>query len=302
MLTRALTRTRIRAAILAALLFVAGYGTGRGSTPPDHELALVGEAYQRIRDLAARSPAEGRLSREAIAGMLRALEDSYAEYLPVATGDDAGDDLEHRVLGLQVAGLSEAAGLEGRVLEPGIGYLRVALFSPGAGMLARAELERMRALGVRGVILDLRGNPGGLVDDAVDLAGALVGDEVVFRYQTAAGGAGERVGTGSRVPGLTLVVLVDGQTASAAELVAGAVQDHGRGLVVGERTKGKATVQRVVRLSDGSAIKLTTASYRTPSGRGVDATGIRPDVRVAAGPQDRALERARSILRAIAGG
>lgn len=282
------------------LIFVTGFGMGRGSRAPDPDLALVGEARERIEDMAMESPTGEALRREAIVGMLEAIEDGYAEYLPRHAGGSEPEDIEHRVLGVRVGALSDASGLRGRVVETGVGHVSLGLFTPGSGALLRAEVERLYRLGVEGVILDLRGNPGGLLDEALEVSGAFLGERDVLLYETATGGDGARIGIGEKIDGGALVVLVDERTASAAELVAGAVQDHGVGLVVGERTSGKATIQRVVSLSDGSAIKLTTAEYRTPTGRRVDGTGIRPDVVVDL-PRDEQLARAATIVRSMIG-
>lgn len=276
--------------------FGAGVGVGRGSHAPDPELAVVAEARGRLNDLAMERPAPSSITREAVRGMLRALDDPYAEYLPKRAPRPSEDDVERRALGLEVGARTDAAGVQGRLLPSGAGYVVLKLFAPESGGLVRAEVRRLEKEGATGIVLDLRGNPGGLIDEALEVAGLFIGHKTVFRYETAGGGQGERRGIGRPVR-LPVVVVVDAGTASAAELVAGAVQDAGRGLVVGERTKGKGSVQKVVELSDGSAIKFTSAIYRTPKGRKVAGQGIGPDVVVHGGPGDPQLERADAILR-----
>lgn len=301
-LASVLARPRsIWAAVLVSVVFLAGFGMGRGTNRPTPELAVLLEAHDKIRELAYERPDEGAVAREAIRGMIRALDDPFAEYLPRSGAPHASDDISSRALGLDVAAARDAAGVSGRVLPSGFGYVSLKLFSPDSGALVASEVRRLHKLGVKGLVLDVRGNPGGLVEEALVVAGAFIGRKPVFLYKTAAGGEGERIGIGDAVPGMAVVVLVDGRSASAAELVAGAIQDQGRGLVVGQPTVGKASVQRVIELSDGSAIKFTTASYRTPDGRRIAGKGISPDVLVKDGPGDPQLERAQAILRASAG-
>lgn len=166
-------------------------------------------------------------------------------------------------------------------LSGGVLLIRVASFTRGVGRQVRAALhaDPDRA----GVVLDLRDNPGGLVDEAVEVAGVFLDGGVVVSY--------DRRGKGTRTlqagPGgdtaTPLVVLVDASTASAAEIVAAALQDRGRAVLVGGRTFGKGSVQEPATLSDGSAIELTVGEYVTPSGRTIDGVGVDPDVTVDAG-------------------
>uniref|UniRef100_A0A832MN68 S41 family peptidase n=1 Tax=Eiseniibacteriota bacterium TaxID=2212470 RepID=A0A832MN68_UNCEI len=162
------------------------------------------------------------------------------------------------------------------VADGGVGYLRLANFSEKSGAEVREALERLRAEGARSLVLDLRLNPGGLLDQAVDVAEQFLpkGQLVVSvkgrtkaseqRFLTQAGGAEER---------LPLVVLVDEGSASASEIVAGALQDLDRALVIGRTSFGKGSVQSVYPLRDKrSALKLTTARYYTPSGRSIHKT------------------------------
>lgn len=183
-----------------------------------------------------------------------------------------------------------------RHLGAGDVLVRVATFSEGTGGQVRGIVSA-HPPGRGGYILDLRGNPGGLLDEAVDTASAfLSGGEVVsyarrgrpVHHYTA------RAGGDTKTP---LVVLVDHQTASAAEVVAGALQDRNRAVVVGSRTYGKGTVQEETSLSDGSTLELTVARYRTPRGRTLDGVGIDPDVAVPPGGRPAAAEtRAKDVL------
>ena len=183
------------------------------------------------------------------------------------------------------------------VVEGGVGRVRVAAFTRGVGREVRAALDALRAKKVAGVVLDLRGNQGGLLDEGVQVASAFLDKGIVVTYR----GRGvedktyDVIGRGDTTT--PLVVLVDAGTASAAEVVAGALQDRNRALVVGSRTYGKGSVQQPLVLSDGSAIEVTVARYYTPSGRSVDQVGITPDVDLPAGYDARAaLRRAVEVL------
>jgi carboxyl-terminal processing protease len=182
------------------------------------------------------------------------------------------------------------------VVERGIGRIRVAAFTRGAGNEVRAALESLRAKHVTGLVLDLRGNPGGLLDEGVQVASAFLRGGSVVTYR------GRDVEKTYDVHGrgdatTPLVVLVDAGTASAAEVVAGALQDRNRAIVVGRRTYGKGSVQQPIVLSDGTAIEVTVASYFTPSGRSVDRVGITPDVELPDGyDATAALHRAVDVL------
>lgn len=175
--------------------------------------------------------------------------------------------------------------------------IQVAAFTQGVGREVRAAVEKANADRVPGIILDLRGNAGGFLHEGVETASAFLAAGPVVSYR-GRGVPEERYSVVSAGDALTtLVVLVDGGTASAAEVVAGALQDRGRAVIVGARTLGKGSVQQPIRLADGTAIELTVARYYTPSGRSVDGTGIRPDIEVAPDAhQDVALDRGVAVL------
>jgi carboxyl-terminal processing protease len=151
-------------------------------------------------------------------------------------------------------------------------------FGPNAGPQVRAALERLRARGARAIVFDLRGNGGGYETSAVHVASAFVAHGTIVVTQT---NHGHRVVTpadGLAPSPLPLAVLVDHDSASASELVTGAIADHHLGIVVGTRTFGKGLVQTMFPLPDGSALKVTTARYFTPDGRDIDRIGIEPNV------------------------
>jgi carboxyl-terminal processing protease len=168
-----------------------------------------------------------------------------------------------------------------RELEPGYGYIKLSQFNQNAaGYLDKAIRDLKRNPdGLKGLVLDLRNNPGGLLDQAQKVSDKFISSGLIVYTQGRMATQGLRLsaskaGTFENLP---LVVLINNGTASASEIVAGALQDHKRAIVVGERSFGKGSVQTVFRLSDGSGIKLTTAKYFTPNGRDIQAKGIEPD-------------------------
>ncbi|MEG3630097.1 S41 family peptidase [Streptomyces poriticola] len=179
-----------------------------------------------------------------------------------------------------------------RRLAGGATVIKVASFTKGAGDAVRAAVRRAPA--GAGIVLDLRGNSGGLVAEAVTAASAFLDGGLVATYDV----GGEQRALHAEPGGDTtrpLVALVDGGTMSAAELLTGALQDRGRAVVVGSRTFGKGSVQMPSALPDGSVAELTVGHYRTPSGRGVDGTGLTPDLELdASGPA--AVRRAETVL------
>ena len=180
--------------------------------------------------------------------------------------------------------------LRSRMLTEDIGYIRLLEFNQNSPADLKKALRELDYKGMKSLILDLRHNPGGLLDVAVEITKFFVGDRKMIVY------------TKGRIPGshkeyksdkearwsdkVPLVVLVNRGSASGSEIVAGAIQDHRRGLVIGSRTFGKASVQSILPLSGGCALKLTTAKYYTPSGRMIQVDtdtakgGIEPDIKI----------------------
>jgi carboxyl-terminal processing protease len=166
-------------------------------------------------------------------------------------------------------------------LERDIGYMRVASFSEQSGRDLQKAVQTLAAKGVKGIILDLRGNNGGLFNESIRTAELFL-DEGQPIVSTASRHKNEAAqynathpGALSRVP---MIVLVDGGSASASEIVAAALQDLRRALIVGKNTYGKGSVQTIIPLKGGSALRLTTARYVTPGGRSIDGVGIQPDL------------------------
>jgi len=177
----------------------------------------------------------------------------------------------------------QVTSVKNRILEEGFGYVRVSHFQTKttADMIKAIEKMKTEADGeLNGLVLDLRNNPGGVLSAAVGISDAFLNDGLIvytdgrekdsrLRYSASQGDV---------LDGAPLVVLVNGGSASASEIVAGAMQDHGRGVVMGNKTFGKGSVQTIQNLANGGAVKLTTARYYTPSGRSIQAEGINPDI------------------------
>ncbi len=172
--------------------------------------------------------------------------------------------------------------VEQNIIGDKIGYIKINQFLQTTAADVDNAFDAFKAQDVRGIILDLRLNPGGLLSSAVDIASDFLTPGQLVVYSQGKDEFRENFrAEGTKREHFPLVVLVNGGSASASEIVAGAVKDHKRGLVMGEKTFGKASVQRVFRLSNGkSAVKLTVASYYTPSGGDIEKIGIIPDVEI----------------------
>jgi carboxyl-terminal processing protease len=171
-----------------------------------------------------------------------------------------------------------------RSFEPGYGYIRLKQFSENADRDVSNALDKLEHDSpgghLRGLVFDLRNNPGGLLDQAVRVADEFIDSGPIVRTEGRDGRIidEERAHARGTHLGFPMIVLVNGGSASASEIVAGALQDHGRGVIMGTQTFGKGSVQTVIELDDGSALKLTIARYYTPSGRSIQERGITPDV------------------------
>lgn len=165
--------------------------------------------------------------------------------------------------------------------EEKVAYVRVLRLDADTGRLLTQALSSMPLADLRGIVLDLRNNPGGYLSAAVEVASLFIDRGVIVR--TRGPSFGERLynSRGNNLPNLPLAVLVNEGTASGAEIIAGAVQDYGVGVLVGRKTFGKGLIQEIVlRLPDGGVLKLTTGEYLTPNGRKVHDVGLTPDIEV----------------------
>ena len=178
----------------------------------------------------------------------------------------------------------EVKSVKGDMLAPGYAYLRVTQFQqPTVTLLSKQirELKKRAGGNLSGAVLDLRNNPGGLLNQAVAVSDLFLEKGNIVSTKSRAGKSlSFDAQPGDILKGLPLVVLMNNGSASASEIVGGALQDHHRAIVMGTKSFGKGSVQSVVPLNDGTAIKVTTALYYTPSGRSIQATGIDPDILV----------------------
>ena len=175
------------------------------------------------------------------------------------------------------------ASVRSRMLEPGLGYVRISSFTTDTGEnLSKEMLKLKKEAGgdLKGLVLDLRNNPGGVLDAAVKVSDTFIekGPIVSIKGRDPNNNREFDATPGDMLSGHPMVVLVNGGSASASEIVAGALQDDKRAVLMGSRTFGKGSVQTIMPLSNDTAIKITTARYYTPSGRSIQAEGIEPDV------------------------
>jgi carboxyl-terminal processing protease len=190
-----------------------------------------------------------------------------------------------------------------RMLEDGIGYIQLTQFGDRTGADFKQALKQLQQQGVRALILDLRNNPGGFLDAAVEVAEPFFKPGELIVYTRGRTAESRQEGRAGRTAGgliLPVAVLVNSGTASAAEIVAGALKDTARAVVVGETTFGKGSVQTLFRLQDGEALRLTTAHYYTPGGAIIHEKGIEPQVRVVVSPEDEANVQLQRLRRDLA--
>ncbi len=196
--------------------------------------------------------------------------------------DRRGRDLSFRIKRARY----EVKAVEGRLLEGGVGYVKIRVFSSATDGALGELLDQLsaKAKSLRGVVLDLRRNPGGLLDQGIRVADRFLSEGLIVKTVGKGGQVMDEAKAHSRGTwsGFPMIVLVDGATASAAEIVAGALQDHNRAVVLGTQTFGKGSVQTVIDLdgcgSKPCGLKLTVARYYTPSGRSIQGQGITPNI------------------------
>ncbi len=211
----------------------------------------------------------------------------------------------------------EVKAVEGRMIDDGIAYIKLRVFAAGVDGSLEKLLEQLSAknqknggAGIKGLVLDMRRNPGGLLDQGIRVADLFITDGLIVKTVGKGGKVMDEAKAHSRGTwsGFPMIVVVDGATASAAEIVAGALQDHGRAVVLGTQTFGKGSVQTVIDL-DGCGgkpcgLKLTVARYYTPKGRSIQGQGITPNVLVDAtappgDPSDAELPRERDLRKRL---
>ena len=192
------------------------------------------------------------------------------------------DDQEVPIEFTIIRDIIQVSSVRSRILEPGYGYVRISQFQTSSGDDFKKELLELKQqeIELKGVIIDLRNNPGGLVPASVEISDAVLdGGTVVYTEgRLPSSNSTYQATSGDLLAGIPIVVLINGGSASASEIVAGALQDHRRAAIIGTQSFGKGSVQTVIPLGDGRAVKLTTARYYTPSGRSIQAEGIVPDI------------------------
>jgi len=196
---------------------------------------------------------------------------------------------EVKIYDLERAEIKVPSVKDTRLMEEEIGYIRITQFNEPTAMALQKEIDLLREQGMRSLVLDLRNNPGGLLRSAIDVSQKFLRSrEVIVSTQGRGDGDQQvfRAGGRDRLLDVPMVVLVNGGSASASEIVAGALQDHHRAVLVGEKTFGKGSVQSVLPMEEGSALRLTTAKYYTPSDRMIHELGIEPDIVVPMSPDD----------------
>lgn len=175
----------------------------------------------------------------------------------------------------------QVASVEYKIDGP-VGYLKISQFTNDTVRLSKQAAAEFKAAGVKGIVLDLRSNPGGFLDSAVDIAGMWVdqGKTVVSERRGSTTLSTKRSNGSAELKGLPTVAIIDSGSASAAEILAGALRDHKLATIAGTKSFGKGSIQQVVKLSDGSELKITIARWYTPSGANIDKQGIEPDVKI----------------------
>ncbi len=241
-------------------------------SPADTAGLRAGDLVVKIDDVDIGTDLEGAIKR------MRGRAGSNVK-LVVRRPGETGELLTYTLQRARVA----VHSVSQRTLEPGFGYLRITTFSETTAddvNRAVAQMKRANPQGLQGVVLDLRNNPGGVLEAGVAVADAFLESGVIVTAEGRTEDARFRMDAtpGDLLDGAPLIVLVNSGSASASEILAGALKDHGRASLMGHKTYGKGSVQTVMPLSRGGAVKLTTSRYFTPSGASIHEKGIVPDV------------------------
>lgn len=246
-------------------------------TPAQRAGLRAGDTIIRIDQ----KPVKGLSLNEAV-NLMRGQPGTQIELTVLRESEERPFDLTIERAIIQVASVRE------RLLEPGFGYIRISHFQARTTEDVLAAIERLKTANsgdLKGLVLDLRNNPGGVLNSAVGVSDAFLTEGLIVYTK----GRREesklqfQAGPDDVLAGAPIVVLVNGGSASASEIVAGALQDHKRAIVMGHQTFGKGSVQTIVPIDETSALKLTTARYYTPSGRSIQAQGIKPDIELERG-------------------
>ncbi len=241
-------------------------------TPADRAGVKAGDLVIRLDD----TPVKGMALSDAVK-IMRGKPGTDIVLTIVREGED-------RPLKIKITrDVIRVTSVKSRMLDPGYGYVRISQFQSRTGESLRdaiAKLEEKADGALKGLVLDLRNNPGGVLSAAVAVSDAFLKDGIIVYTEGRLDDAKLKFNAKPTdlLNGAPMVVLVNGGSASASEIVAGALQDHHRAIIMGQKTFGKGSVQTILPMDNGSALKLTTAKYFTPAGVSIQATGISPDI------------------------
>ena len=241
-------------------------------TPAQRAGMQSGDLIIRLDD----TPVKGLTLNDAVK-LMRGKPGSEVQLTVIREGEDAPLTIAIKRAVIQVT------SVRSRILEDKYGYVRISNFQTKTSedmQKAIKKLKKETGGALDGLVLDLRNNPGGVLSGARHVSDAFLDDGLIVYTDGREPGSKLRytATSGDLIDGAPLIVLVNGGSASASEIVAGAMQDHGRGIIMGTKTFGKGSVQTIQDLPAGGAVKLTTARYYTPSGRSIQAQGIEPDI------------------------
>lgn len=244
-------------------------------TPAQRAGIKTGDLIIRLDD----QPVKGMSLADAVKTM-RGEPGSKIELTVVREGADAPLKMT------LVRAVIKVQSVKNRLLEKDYGYVRISSFQSGTGESLKeslANLKKENAGRLKGLVLDLRNNPGGVLNAAVDVSDAFLKSGLIVYTEGRIENSEMRFNATSDdlIDGAPMVVLINAGSASASEIVAGALQDQKRAVIMGEKSFGKGSVQTILPTSNGAAVKLTTARYYTPSGRSIQAEGIEPDIMLA---------------------
>ena len=272
---------------------VTGYGKITGTikgTPAEEAGLRDGDIIYKVEgeDMAG-------LELEQVVNRIKGEEGTKVHITLVREGEELEVDVERRKI--------ESPTVEYSMLDDRMGYVQITEFDDVTVNQFAEALEELKAQNAQGMILDLRGNPGGSLFSVVDIADMLLGEGLILYTEDKSGYRDEYVSDAKTEIDIPIVILVDRNSASASEVLSGALKDHKKATLVGTTTFGKGIVQTIRTLPDGSAVKLTISAYYTPAGTNIHGTGIEPDVVVEFDSEayyendfDNQLEKAKEVL------
>ncbi|NOQ93029.1 MAG: PDZ domain-containing protein [Methylophaga sp.] len=245
-------------------------------TPAARAGILSGDLIIRLDE----TPVKGLSLSEAV-DIMRGKPDSKLLLTIIREGEDRPLKIELTRAVIKVKSVKQ------RMLEPGYGYVRISTFASRTGASLKEAISALKIENdgaLKGLVLDLRNNPGGLLNAAIDVSDTFITKGLIVYTEGRVKDSNQKFHAkpNDLLKGAPLIVLVNGGSASASEIVAGALQDHNRAIIVGTKTFGKGSVQTVMPLTNDTAVKMTTARYFTPSGRSIQAEGIVPDIEIEA--------------------